>query len=398
MEVLIKKYNPGGLCFFQGGPRRQQQLTEHYQSMVQTPMLIAIDAEWGPGMRLDSSYSFPYQMTLGSMDNDSLVYQMGTLVANMLKQIGVHINFAPVADINNNPNNPVIGSRSFGEDKIHVAKLATAYMRGLQDNGIIATAKHFPGHGDTDSDSHHTLPIIPYDSIRIDTLELYPFKKMIESGLQGIMIAHLFIPSLDSNLNTPTTLSQPVVNNLLRKKLGFNGLIITDALDMKGVTSHYKAGDIEVRALLAGNDILLLPQDIKTAIEGIKKAIDENIVPLSLVEEKCKKILHYKYQAGLDQVKKSEIDEVAIENQNIKAELLEREQYKAAIALIKNKDSILPLQNLDTLRIATLSMGIEEITPFQEMLGELLPNGSFQPPGKNINSRRRGIGKSHGIV
>lgn len=377
MDELIGKYKPGGLCFFQGGPKTQQKLTKHYQSISQTPLLIAMDAEWGPGMRLDSSYSFPYQMTLGSIDNDSLIYQMGTQVAEMLMQLGVHINFAPVADINNNPNNPVINSRSFGEDKMQVAKFAIAYMNGLQDHGIIATAKHFPGHGDTDSDSHLTLPFIPYDSTRIDSLELYPFKKMIEAGLKGVMVAHLFIPALDSTPNLPTTLSPKVVNYLLRNKLNFQGLIITDALDMKGVTSHFAAGDIEVMALLAGNDILLLPQDIKLAIDGIKKAIAENVVPLNLVEEKCRKILHYKYLAGLDQKMNSGFSEQKREEQNIKAELLERKLYKNAVTLVNNKDSLLPLLQLDSLKLASLSLGSDEITSFQKMLSNYAPVDHF---------------------
>ncbi|MCK5840306.1 MAG: beta-N-acetylhexosaminidase, partial [Bacteroidales bacterium] len=270
---LIRKYNIGGLTFFQGGPVRQAQLTNYYQEISQTPLLIMQDAEWGLGMRLDSTYSFPYQLTMGAMDNDSLVYAAASEIACQLKRIGVHVNLAPVIDINNNPLNPVINYRSFGENKYNVTSKGLAYMHGLQDHGIIATAKHFPGHGDTDADSHQTLPVIQHTKERLDSIELFPFNKLISEGLYGIMIAHLYLPAYDDDKNLPSTLSGNLVTGLLKEQLAFNGIIITDALDMKGVTMYYSPGEIEEKAFEAGNDILLLPGDVPKAIKKIKQAI-----------------------------------------------------------------------------------------------------------------------------
>jgi beta-glucosidase-like glycosyl hydrolase/CubicO group peptidase (beta-lactamase class C family) len=369
IETTIKKYNIGGLCFFQGGPVRQAKLTNRYQEISKTPLFIALDAEWGLGMRLDSCFSFPYQMTLGSINDDLPVYEMGAEIARQLNLLGVHINFAPVVDINNNPKNPVINSRSFGEEKQNVARKGVAYMKGLQDNGIIATAKHFPGHGDTDADSHLTLPVIKHDRSRIDSIELYPFQELINNGLMGVMIAHLFVPSLDSTLNTPTTLSPKVVTKLLKEEMGFEGLVITDALDMKGVTTHYRQGEIELRALLAGNDILLLPQDVGEAIQTIKSAVEEGVVSEELINDRCRKILFYKQKAGLDHISPLDTDSLYLKLNNINNELISRKLYKSSVVVLKNENEILPLQRLDTLKIATLSIGSPEINPFQEMLG-----------------------------
>ncbi|MCD4682630.1 MAG: serine hydrolase [Bacteroidales bacterium] len=368
IENIIKTYNIGGLCFFQGGPVRQAKLTNHYQPVAKTPLLIAIDAEWGLGMRLDSTFSFPFQMTIGAIKDNNLVYDMGTEIARQLKMLGVHINFAPVIDINNNPLNPVINSRSFGENRNDVADKGIAYMKGLQDNGIIATAKHFPGHGDTDSDSHYTLPIINQTTERLDSLELYPFKELINHGLGGVMVAHLFVPELDSSKNKPTTLSKLVVTDLLKDSLNFEGLVITDALDMKGVTSFHQPGEIEVKAFLAGNDILLLPQDVKVAISGIKKAIESDIIIESDIEERCRKILKYKHIAGLDDYSPVTTDSLYERLNNVRNELITRKIYESAITVVHNNDDLLPLRNLDTLKIATLSIGSPEINPFQSML------------------------------
>lgn len=370
IEDLILKYKIGGLCFFQGGPVEQAKLTNHYQEISSTPLFIAIDAEWGLGMRLDSTYSFPYQMTIGSIDNDSLVYQMGEEIANQLKAIGVHINFAPVTDVNNNPNNPVINSRSFGEDRENVARKGLAYMKGLQDNGIIATAKHFPGHGDTDSDSHHTLPQIKHAMARIDSIELYPFKELINNGLNGIMTAHLFIPEIDNRKNRPTTLSHKVVTDLLTDKLKFNGLKITDALDMKGVTSHYKPGQIELEAFKAGNDILLLPLDVNAAIQSIKTALDSGNISQEAIDSRCRKVLEYKTLSGLHQFSPVREDSIDQRINTINNEVLTRKIYQSAITLVQNENELLPLIEIDTLKIATLAIGAPEVNEFQHMLSK----------------------------
>ena len=365
---LIKKYNIGGLCFFQGGPVRQANLTNRYQAIAKTPLFIALDAEWGLGMRLDSSFSYPYQMTMGAMAGDDAVYRAGSEIARQLKAIGVNINFAPVVDINNNPDNPVINSRSFGENKENVASKGIAYMKGMQDNGIIATAKHFPGHGDTDSDSHKTLPVINKSRKSLDSLEMYPFKQLIDSGLNAVMIAHLFVPSLDSTKNTPTTLSNLVVSGILRNEDGFDGLIVTDALDMKGVANYYKPGDIELKALLAGNDILLLPQNVEAAVTKIKQAIDKGIVTEELINKKCRKILEWKYKAGLNSYKPVDTDSICKIINNPNNEVITRKIFKSAVTVVRNQNDIIPLVNLDTLKMATLAIGIPELTSFQMML------------------------------
>ncbi len=374
---LIRKYNIGGLCFFQGGPIEQAKLTNRYQGISKTPLFIAMDAEWGLGMRLDSCFSFPYQMTLGAIDDNDLIYEMSSEIARQLKEIGVNINFAPVVDINNNPMNPVINSRSFGEDKFSVAEKGIAYMKGLQDNGIIATGKHFPGHGDTDSDSHLTLPVVPYTRQRLDSLELFPFRQLIKNDLEAVMVAHLFVPQLDSTPNTPTTLSNKVVTGLLRNELGFKGLIITDALDMKGVTSHFKPGEIEVKAFRAGNDILLLPQDVGKAIESMKKAVDSGLITEEMIDERCFKILTYKYRAGLENLQPVNTDSLFVRINPVENELISRKIYQSAITVVQNQDSILPLKALDTLKVASLAIGSPQINPFQEMLGNYLPIDNF---------------------
>ncbi|PLW95602.1 MAG: hypothetical protein C0593_13855 [Marinilabiliales bacterium] len=276
IDKIVKRHKIGGLCFFQGGPARQAELTNRWQALSDVPMLIALDAEWGLGMRLDSTISYPRQMTLGAIQNDSLIYQMGRDIAEQLKTIGTQINFAPVADINSNPENPVINTRSFGENREKVAKKSIMYMHGLQNNGIIATAKHFPGHGDTDSDSHHTLPVIIHNKQRMDSLELYPFKAMIDAGLGGIMTAHLYIPLYEQRENRASTLSNNIVTGLLSDSLGFDGLKVTDALDMSGVTKYFKPGETELEAYKAGNDILLLALDVPKAIRKIKHFVKES--------------------------------------------------------------------------------------------------------------------------
>ncbi|HEX7756161.1 MAG TPA: glycoside hydrolase family 3 N-terminal domain-containing protein, partial [Niabella sp.] len=242
----VKQYNVGALCFFQGGPVRQANLTNYYQSLAKTPLMITIDGEYGLGMRLDSVIKFPYQMTIGALSDSALVYEMGLAVGRQHKRLGVHVNYAPDVDVNNNPNNPVIGFRSFGEDKFKVATMGIAYMKGMQDAGIMACAKHFPGHGDVAVDSHLDLPVINKTMNQLDELELYPFKAMIRAGVQSIMVGHLFVPAIDPAPHRATSISKNAVNGLLRSQLGFNGLVFTDALEMKGVAKYFPGGTIAV--------------------------------------------------------------------------------------------------------------------------------------------------------
>ena len=369
IDKYIKDYNIGGVTFFKSSPLKQALQTNLWQSFAKIPLFISIDAEWGLGMRLDSTISFPFQITLGAIKNDSLVYEMGSEIAKQCKRLGIQMNFAPVVDINCNPKNPVINSRSFGENRTNVSNKGLAYMKGLQDNGIIAVAKHFPGHGDTETDSHKTLPIVNHSKERLDSLELYPFKELINNGLDGIMIAHLYLPSYESQENTATTLSKPVVTGILKDKMDFKGLIVTDALDMKGVTKYFKPGNIEVKALEAGNDILLLPSDVPKAIKKIKKAVKKGIISQSDINEKCKKILTFKYKSGLNNYKPVEIENLYHELNNRKAEFINRKLYELAITVVKNNNELIPLINLDTLKIASVVIGETEVNHFQKMMG-----------------------------
>jgi len=295
----IKNRQIGGVIFMQGGPIRQARLTNEWQSSAQVPLLIAMDAEWGLGMRLDSVKNFPKQMQLGATQNPAFAYQIGASIAQQCKLLGVHINFGPVVDVNNNPNNPVINLRSYGEQKEEVARFSEAYIKGLQDNGVMACAKHFPGHGDTDADSHKELPVITKSKEALETVELYPFARVIASGVQSIMVGHLQVPALEPNEKLPSTLSPAIVTDLLKKEMNFKGLVITDALNMQGVANYYQPGEVDLKAFLAGNDILLFSQDPEKAINKIELAIKENTALEKVLSNSVHKILMAKFQYGL---------------------------------------------------------------------------------------------------
>ena len=297
---LIQQYNVGGLCFFQGGPVRQAMQTNAYQSVAKTPLFIAIDAEWGLGMRLDSVESFPRQLSMGAFASSDLVYQMGAAIAEQCKRLGIQINYGPVIDINNNPLNPVINDRSFGQSKTKVIQQGVAYMKGMQDNGIMATAKHFPGHGDVNVDSHFDLPVINKSRAALDSLELEPFKALINAGIESIMVAHLSVPAIDDRPKYATSISPNAVNGLLKKELGFKGISVTDAMDMKAIANYFPQGEANVQAILAGNDMLCLPGDLGQSIKKIRAAIKEKRLKRSDINARVKKILTAKYKHGLD--------------------------------------------------------------------------------------------------
>lgn len=377
VKELVDKYKIGGLIFFQGGPVRQAILSNCYQSCAKVPLLIAMDAEWGLAMRLDSTTKFPRQMTLGAIQNDSLIYDMGVEIARQTKRLGMQVNFAPDIDINNNPLNPVIGNRSFGENKYNVTNKALMYMKGMQDNHILACGKHFPGHGDTDSDSHKTLPTIKSSRARLDSLELFPFKKLIDQGLGSIMVAHLSIPALDTTPNQASTLTKKIVTGLLQDTLGFKGLIFTDALNMKGVSKFYKPGEASVKALIAGNDILLFPEDVPTGIAEIKAAILRGEITQEEIDKHCMKLLLVKQWCGLNHYQKIKIKNLTEDLNTPKAELINRKLAEYSLTLLQNKNDILPLQYLDTLKIASLSLGYKELNIFQTTLSNYSPIGHF---------------------
>ncbi|MBS1499180.1 MAG: serine hydrolase [Bacteroidetes bacterium] len=368
IEDLIRQRNIGGLIFFKGGPMRQAELTNHYQKLARTPLLIGMDLEWGLAMRLDSTMRFPRQMTLGAMTDDQGIEDMGREIARQMRRLGVQVSFSPVADVNNNPANPVINDRSFGEDRELVARKAIAYMRGLQDGGVIATAKHFPGHGDTDVDSHLGLPLIAQTRARLDSLELYPFERMVSEGLAAMMVGHLEVPALDSTRGLPSTLSRPIVNGVLERELGFKGLVFTDALNMKGVAKADKPGEIELRALLAGNDVLLFPQDPAGAIARIRQAVDSGEVPVERIDHSCLKILRAKEWAGLEHLGPIRKNGLLADLNTDDAAALRRSLFQQAITVVGDGRT-LPLRGLDTLRIASLVIGDSTGCAFQRYLG-----------------------------
>ncbi len=352
---LITKYNVGGLCFFQGGPIRQAQLTNFYQGIAKTPLMICIDGEWGLGMRLDSVINYPRQLMMGATQDAGLIYEFGKAVGEQCKRLGIHVNYAPDIDVNNNPNNPVINDRSFGEDKYKVALYGVKYMQGMQAVNVMACAKHFPGHGDVSVDSHYDLPIINKTRAQLDSLELYPFRELIKAGVGSMMIAHLFVPAIDTIANQATSLSNKNVTGLLKDQLGYKGITFTDGLGMKGITKYYPSGEASVQALIAGNDMLCLPENVGEAITKTKQAIKDGRLNWDDLNSRVKKILLAKYNLGLS--KPQVIDTVGIlttlnEHTNRIKTLL----AKNAITLLRaNNTNLLPLQKGK--RIAYISIG-----------------------------------------
>ncbi|MBG8552270.1 glycoside hydrolase family 3 N-terminal domain-containing protein [Hymenobacter guriensis] len=382
LEFLVKNYNIGGVMFLQGGPRRQAQLTNRLQSAAQVPLLIAMDAEWGLDMRLDSSMHFAKQMTLGATDDDQDVYQMGREIALKLKTLGVHVSFSPVMDVNSNPSNPVIGNRSFGESKEDVAKLGVAYVRGLQDHGIIAVAKHFPGHGDTDTDSHVALPVINTDMARLANVDLYPFQKSFEAGVMGVMVAHLYMPLFDTLRTQSTTLSRNLVTGLLKEKMNYKGLVFTDALNMKSVTNLYKPGELDALALMAGNDVLLFSEDVPVAVQKIKEMMAANRISQEDVDYRVRKILRAKYWAGLNRYQPIDVPHL-IENLNRPvSRAVQQGIYEHAITVVKNQDDLLPFHHLDTLRMASIAIGAPAGNVLGQTMGNYLPCATYAVPNR----------------
>lgn len=370
VESLIAAHQIGGVIFMQGTPEAQARLTNRYQKLAQVPLLIGMDAEWGIGMRLTGVQNFPQQMTLGATNDTALMYAVGQAIARQCKRLGVHVNFAPVVDVNNNPSNPVINFRSFGAYKKQVAQMGIAYMRGLQDNGIMACAKHFPGHGDVATDSHLDLPIIKKSLEELKATELYPFQKLTDAGVQSMMIAHLSVPALDQTPHLPTTLSRKVVTDLLRHEMGFNGLIFTDALNMKGVTKYFPDGETDVRAFLAGNDVLLFSQNVPLAIKKIKEAIATGNTTMQHVEESVKRILIAKYRAGLAApVRIEESGVTAALNKEM--ESVWKQVAQSAITVVQDKNNIVGnLKSGNTVAYVALGNSSEP-----EIISDLKANG-----------------------
>ncbi|MDJ1504687.1 glycoside hydrolase family 3 N-terminal domain-containing protein [Cytophagaceae bacterium BD1B2-1] len=369
IETLINTYHIGGIIFFQGTPLEQAQLTNHYQSLAKVPLLIGMDAEWGLSMRLDSTVRFPYAMTLGAIRSNEAILRMSAEVARQCKRLGVQINFAPVVDINSNPRNPVIGYRSFGEDKLNVAAKGVAYMRGFQSNSVLAVAKHFPGHGDTDADSHQSLPILNKTLDQLEQQELFPFRRLIQDTLRGLMVGHLAVPSFEKGKIIPSTLSKSVVTDLLKEQIGFPGLVFTDALNMKAVTKLYKPGDIEAMAIQAGNDVLLFPENVPEAVARVKKALKGKNSLQNDVDVRVKKILATKYWTGLHARKPIETESLNSDLNKPEIQAINEELYEQAITVVKNTNILVPLVHLDTTTFACVSIGLPKGNTFQEIIG-----------------------------
>jgi beta-glucosidase-like glycosyl hydrolase/CubicO group peptidase (beta-lactamase class C family) len=364
---LIKDHHIGGVIYSKGGPSQQATLNNNLQYASKIPLLVGMDAEWGLSMRLDSTYAFPWNMTLGAITDNNLVEKTGFHIGEHVKRVGVHFNFAPVADINTNPNNPIIGNRSFGEDRNNVTEKAVAFMKGMQASGVLANAKHFPGHGDTEDDSHLTLPTIRFNKQRLDSIELYPYKRLIKEGLASVMIAHLNIPELDIPNGLPTSLSKYIVTDVLKNELGFKGLIFTDALTMKGAADFVKSsgldisgdtkGLIDLMAFQAGNDVMLMSEDVPSGIEKIMFAFENGAITEARLAHSVKKILMAKYKVGLHKFSPLGIYNIQKDINRLKDDALYGELFENAVTVLKNDEQLLPLRKLETKKIAYVKLG-----------------------------------------
>ena len=362
---LIKEHHIGGIIFSKGGPYRQAKLNNSLQHASKIPLLIGMDAEWGLSMRLDSTYAFPWNMTLGAVKDEKLIEKAGKHIGEHCKRLGVHFNFAPVVDINTNPNNPIIGNRSFGEDKLNVTTKSLAFMKGMQGAGVLANAKHFPGHGDTKDDSHKVLPTINFSEQRIDSIEIYPYKTLIKNGLSSVMVAHLNVPNLEPKSGIPSSLSETIISQKLKDSLGFKGLIFTDALTMKGVANFDdEVGAIDLAAFLAGNDVLLMSADVAIASQKLIEVYENKVFDEERLAHSVKKILKAKYKVGLNSYSPIGINGLSNDLNRLEDDLLYSQLISEAITVVQNQNDILPIKNLQTKKIAYVKMGDDVETDF----------------------------------
>ncbi|MCD6331932.1 MAG: serine hydrolase, partial [Bacteroidales bacterium] len=389
IEHLIRRYGIGGVCFFQGGPVRQVRMVNRFQAAARIPLLVAMDAEWGLKMRLDSTTRFPYQMALGALQDDQLISRMGREIGRQLKLVGVQMNFAPVLDVNNNPANPVINYRSFGADPELVARKGIAYMKGMQEERILATGKHFPGHGDTDTDSHLALPLISHSRAHLNRIELLPFNLAVDRGISSIMIAHLQVPAFEDSIGIPTTLSARAIQGVLQGTLHFRGLKVTDALNMKGVTGIYPPGELEVRALQAGNDMLVYVEDVPLTIRSIRKALaDGRLLPMD-IETHCKLILAAKYWAGLTTWKPLSEDHLVEKLNSPVDDALAWELTRGSLTVLRNSEELIPVKHLDSLKIAVVSTGTGKPTVFENRIRQYTTVSAFHIPNGDLPGKEQ---------
>lgn len=382
VENNIATYHLGGLIFFQGGPHRQAKLTNRYQQISRIPLLIGMDAEWGLGMRLDSTIDFPKQITLGAIQDNSYVEKFGEEIGRQCKRIGIHINFAPSVDVNTNPDNPIINYRSFGESQINVAEKGIAYVRGMKKYNVLGSAKHFPGHGDTDQDSHHTLPVVNHTLQRLNEVELYPFRRLIADSVGTVMTGHLFVPALEPRGTTPTSISEKIVTQMIKNQMGFKGLTVTDALNMRGITQGLQPGEPELLAFMAGNDILLQSGNLPAAYKRIKQAVESGQIQMDILDGRVKKILKAKYWAGLNNYKPIEMAGLSSDLNSKKSLDLKAELFEQAVTIARNENNLLPFTHLDTLTFASVAISSEYENVFQKTLSQYANFKHFTVPFK----------------
>lgn len=387
LKDFIKEHGIGGVIFSTGGPQRQAKLTNEYQAISELPLLVGMDAEWGLSMRLDSTYAFPWNMTLGAIGDSSILEKVGYRIGLHAKRLGVHINFAPDVDININPQNPIIGNRSFGEDKENVAQKGIMFMRGMHRAGILSSGKHFPGHGDTATDSHHALPLINVTRQRLDSIELYPFQKLIDEGLSSVMVAHLNVPALEIKENLPSSLSEQIISGLLKEEMGFNGLVFTDALNMKGVTATRDEGEVELAAFLAGNDILLMPGNIIKAKEKLLEAYQRGRITEKRLSTSVKKILMAKYKVGLNNYEPVQVQNLYKDLNSLRDDLVYEEAIENAITVVKNNFHLMGIKKLENKKIAYVKFGDADSDPFFEELNKYASVAQIN--GKDIVTLKR---------
>lgn len=364
VDQLIKQYHLGGIIFSKGTPSRQAEWTNHFQAVSAVPLMIAMDAEWGLAMRLDSTFAYPWNMTLGAIQDLETIQAVGERIGMHCKRLGVHINFAPVVDLNTNPKNPIIGNRSFGSEQQRVTDQSIAFMTGMQRQGVLANAKHFPGHGDTDKDSHKTLPTVNFDRTRLNAVELFPYPQLFSAGLASVMVAHLNVPELTKKRGRPTSVSREVVQELLQNEMGFQGLIFTDALNMKGASEYKNPGDIEWAALSAGNDVLLIPEDVPQAVARLLKAYQKGQLTEARLSHSVKKILKAKFLVGLHRYQPISLKGLTEDLNAPQDQVLYDQCMAQAITVLKNKEAFLPIRELGQKRVAYVSFGDSSGTPF----------------------------------
>ena len=377
LSSMIEKNQVGGVVFFQDKSVKETEMINWFRNITKVPLIYAMDGEWGLGMRLEGVTRFPFQMTLGAIADDSLIYRMGQSVGEQFRKAGIFINLAPDADVNNNAANPVINYRSFGENPSNVSRKAIMYMKGMQDKQVLAVGKHFPGHGDTGTDSHYDMPVINHDRARLDSVELAPFRSLIAAGISGIMPGHLSIPALDPEKDKPTTLSYPIITELLKNELGFRGLVISDAMNMQGLTKAKQPGEADAAALAAGLDVLEFVQDPEKAINAIMEKINNKEITPESVNEKCRKVLAVKYWTGAfrsDSLSPAGFPAALTSGKSL---ALIRELYASALTLLRNEENVIPVKSTSGMKIATLAINSRELTLFQKRVADYVKADHF---------------------